>query len=322
MPTNRSQIIEYIEQGNIPPEKIEDALTAAQIYPDGKKWQSFIDQLLYWLGGLALAFSMMLFIAYNWGNIGRFAKFALVEGGLVLAIIAYARCDKQAISGKVSLLVATILIGVLLALYGQTYQTGADPWELFLIWAMLMLPLAIIGRFPAIWMIWVLLLNITIILYYHSMDDMLWVFLGQYTSAMIILWMTFSLNTLSFALWEFASKKQDWLKVQWAPRLLATASAISITLLVSISILTKRVSYEIPLLAWMLWLGALYFFYQKRTTSIFMLASGCLSGIFVVFSFIIKHNEPVFIFTAAIMIIGMGAGAVRWLNKIHQENQS
>jgi len=34
-------------------------------------------------------------------------------------------------------MVSTILVGVLLALVGQTYQTGADTWQLFFYWAIL-----------------------------------------------------------------------------------------------------------------------------------------------------------------------------------------
>ena len=40
MPTPRNLIIEYIEQGIIPAEKIPDALKAAKVIPDGNSWRT------------------------------------------------------------------------------------------------------------------------------------------------------------------------------------------------------------------------------------------------------------------------------------------
>ena len=91
MNSSRSQLIELIEQGAIPAGKIGDALIATKITPDGKAWHAFLDRLLLWLGGLALAFAVMFFVAYNWNDIGRLAKFGMVEIVIVLAITAYCR---------------------------------------------------------------------------------------------------------------------------------------------------------------------------------------------------------------------------------------
>ncbi len=50
------------------------------------------------------------------------------------------RLGPECTPGKAALLLATLLLGVFLALFGQTYQTGADPWQLFANWALLILP--------------------------------------------------------------------------------------------------------------------------------------------------------------------------------------
>ena len=50
---------------------------------------------------------------------------------------------------------ATILLGVLLATIGQVYQTGADAFELFVIWSLLALPWVLAGRSAAHWLVWV-----------------------------------------------------------------------------------------------------------------------------------------------------------------------
>ena len=52
------------------------------------------------------------------------------------------------------LVLAGLFLGALLALLGQIYQTGADTWELFAWWALLLLPWALAGASQALWLLW------------------------------------------------------------------------------------------------------------------------------------------------------------------------
>ena len=63
------------------------------------------------------------------------------------------------------LLIASIITGSLLALFGQIYQTGADTWQLFFAWAILITPWVVIARFPALWLLWLGLINAFLLLY-------------------------------------------------------------------------------------------------------------------------------------------------------------
>jgi uncharacterized membrane protein len=323
MISSRNQIIELIEQGAIPTDKVGAALTATKVAPDGKDWRTFIDHLLLWLGGLALAFAVMFFIAFNWDEIGRFAKFGLVEGLIVLAIVAYCKFDAHTVTSKVSLLVATILLGVLLALYGQTYQTGADPWQLFFNWALLMLPWALIGRFPAIWIVWVVLINTSIVLYHQTFRGALWM---MFDSEIGMLWMAFFFNTLALVIWEFLAERWSWLSERWAIRLVAVGSGLPVAWLALHSIFELREANDLSVLVWAIWLALIYFVYRRIRPDLFMLAGGCLSGITISVSFMGKHmlkngDAGAFLFLA-MLVIGMGAGAAFWLKNVHQEGQS
>lgn len=317
----RNQIIKLVEQGAIPAEKLGDALTAAKVTPNGNAWRTFIDHLLLWLGGLALAFAAMFFIAYNWNDIGRFAKFGMVEVLIVLAIVAYWKLGGHKVAGKVSLLVATIFLGVLLALYGQTYQTGADPWQLFFNWALLMLPWALIGRFPAIWIVWVVLINLSIVLYHQTFRGVFWFMFGSDTG---MLWLVFFFNTLALVAWEFLANIWRWLSERWAIRLLAVGSGVPMTGLVLHAIFDPGNINVFPGLVWAIWLAALYFVYRKIRPDLFMLAGGCLSGIVVLVTFLSKYmlKNPVGFLFLALLIIGMGTGAAVWLRNVHREWQS
>ena len=94
-----------------------------------------VDRLTLFAGTTALGAALIFFVAANWAAIGRFGKFALVEAVVIAAVGIYAALGPERASGKAALLVATLALGALLAFVGQTYQTGADTFELFSSWA-------------------------------------------------------------------------------------------------------------------------------------------------------------------------------------------
>lgn len=99
-----------------------------------------------------LGFGLILWIAAHWDHIGRPGRFTLVGGALALAIAA-SFVQKIRVP---ALLAAFLASGGLFALIGQTYQTGADPWQLFATWAALTLPWALAARHDALWFGWCL----------------------------------------------------------------------------------------------------------------------------------------------------------------------
>ena len=113
------------------------------------------------LGGLGVIF----WIAANWESLGRYGKFALLEG-LVLVMCAGAIWRPQA---KLPLsLIAMLATGGLFAYFGQTYQTGADPWQLFALWGALTLPLCLSVRHDVAWAPWALIVMTAISLWMQA----------------------------------------------------------------------------------------------------------------------------------------------------------
>ncbi|MCL1477646.1 MAG: DUF2157 domain-containing protein [Marinobacter sp.] len=90
--------------------------------------------------------------------------------------------------GKVALLSTGLLLGGLLALFGQTYQTGADPWQLFFVWMLLLTPFALIGRFAPLWVLWAVLVNLALTLYFQPTGRFSTEAYGQ------LLWVQFAAN--------------------------------------------------------------------------------------------------------------------------------
>ena len=117
--------------------------------------------------GAATLFGLgvIFWIAANWEQLGRFGKFALLQG-TVLAGCALAWA-KPAARAPAALL-ALLGIGGLFAYFGQTYQTGADPWQLFALWAALALPLCLAVRSDVLWAPWALIVATAISLWVHA----------------------------------------------------------------------------------------------------------------------------------------------------------
>lgn len=123
-------------------------------------WRRFLAQGLRGAGLGAVCAGVLFFVAANWQDYGVLGRFVLLQSALLMsAALALWRPPPQP-QGQAALLLATLLTGGLLALFGQSYQTGADLHELFFAWAMLSLPFALAGGSGSLWAFWWCVLNV------------------------------------------------------------------------------------------------------------------------------------------------------------------
>lgn len=201
MTQSRRTIEQLLSQGTLPIEKADTAALFLDVYPSKRTWLQFFDKALLVIGAVALVLSLVLFIAYNWLYMGKLAKFALVEGALVITIALYVALSfrrRFAFVRQLLLLIASIITGSLLALFGQVYQTGADTWQLFFGWAVLITPWVIIARFPALWLLWLGLIN-SVTLFY--IDTSLFFGIGYYYQDFWQFTVITVINVIAFYLW-------------------------------------------------------------------------------------------------------------------------
>jgi len=327
MASIRSELTGLIEQGAISPAEVARAVAQSGLYPTGRAWSVFLDRLLLWLGTLALVCGVLFFIAYNWAEMGRWLRFGLVQAALVIAIGVYVWCQQERQGQKktqakqpvarAALLAAALLLGVLLALFGQVYQTGADPWQLFFFWALLLLPWTLVARFDVLWVVWLGLLNLAWVLYWRTWGSALDVLLDSDISLLLGL---FVLNGVALVVWELGARRWHWLACGWAPRLLALAGGVPVSMLM-IALLDRGVT---PLmLVYPGWLAMLYAAYRHWRPDLFMLAGGCLSLIAVVTLFLAQEllwqaGAGAFLLLA-VVVLALGAVAVFWLRRLQLE---
>lgn len=123
------------------------------------------------LAAALLGLGVIFWIAANWESLGRFGRFALLQAVVVVACIgAILKAPARAPLG----LGALLATGGLFAYFGQTYQTGADPWQLFALWAALTLPLCLALRSDVAWAPWALVAMTGISLWVHAHLGHVW----------------------------------------------------------------------------------------------------------------------------------------------------
>ena len=214
---------------------LERGLRIATASPDRRAWLRFLSQALLVAGaGLVLA-GVISFVAYNWARVGRFGKFAVIEVAIVAAtLFAWKKLPKLA--GEVSLFGAAVHVGGLLAVFGQTYQTGADPYGLFATWLLIILPWVVAARWSATWLLALLLLDTSIVLYWAQVIG------TRDTAAM--LWLPVTIGAIHFAAlaaWEWQRRRaQPWLDERWAQRFVAVFALYAWWLVAAITVFTTE----------------------------------------------------------------------------------
>jgi len=324
---NRLILLEWAEQSRVDASKLPQAMQLGNVTPTSGDWRSFLDLLLLGLGGLLTVSGVIFFFAYNWDEIGRLSRFLLVQGLIIVTLAGVWYLGLEKITGKAALLGAGILVGVLLALVGQTYQTGADTYELFGVWCVLILPWAYLSRFDLMWLFCLLLLNVTVILYYRTFGGFFSVVLGIEQ----MLWVLFVINTGALLIWEWLVQTgtSSRRSVRWMTRLLATVSGALMTALAIFAVLgNESFAMLTGLLGWVLWMLIAYYWYRKVGLDVYVLAVGVLSLVAVtnvILSRILFESSSLggtgSFLLISLSVISLSALGAVWLKRVTGEGE-
>ena len=162
MPEERALLLRLAESGGLRRDQLAAASARAPLRPAPAEWGSALDRVFALGGALLLAAAVVFFIAYNWDAMHRFARLGLAIGVLAAFCGGALLARPAGVGWRAALFGACVSTGAVLALVGQTYQTGADVWELFAAWAVLMLPFAWVSRSTASWMLWLGVANLAL----------------------------------------------------------------------------------------------------------------------------------------------------------------
>ena len=343
----RRTIEQLLQQDILPLKNAEAAATHLEVYPSKRTWLDFFNKALLIIGAVALVLSLVFFIAYNWQNLGKIGKFALVEGALAITIALYVslsfRRQFQLIR-QLLLLIASIITGSLLALFGQIYQTGADTWQLFFAWALLISPWVVIARFPALWLLWLGLINAFLLLYLDVANLQFIKYSLQNISQVAILAL---FNFIAFYSWliGFDNKTSSSIpylfhrinvkkstaqinsaqtnsSLHWSTYVVGFLSTFFMTYLAIVTVFDNGNIWAtlIATIVWLGWCGFMLWQFYQRRLDLLMLTYLSFSIIIVVMFWVGKWLLDDFegggFLLLALLLIGMSSAAVVWLRKV------
>jgi len=178
----RSALDDLAGELNLSEPAVALALHLTGASPDARAWRAFTLHVLNGAGIGALGAGVIFFVAANWQDYGLLGRFAILQAALVVCVGLALWRPPPGASGRAALVLAVLLTGTLLALFGQSYQTGADLYELFFTWAALALAFALAGRSGAVWATWWIVLNVGLALYagLQDMNHFMWLWWSRF----------------------------------------------------------------------------------------------------------------------------------------------
>jgi uncharacterized membrane protein len=315
------------------------ALQLAELAPGRVDWLRYINHFLATIGALLMVAGVAAFFAWNWADLDYMVKFALIQAGIAGNALLAWRLGIDSMGGRAALFSSAFLVGILFAVFGQVYQTGADPYGLFIAWSILILPLAIIGRQVALWILFQTLLILALIMYWTQVIDPPngWWQLAQLLGPLVWLSSTlmdstlaslvFALNVVALIAWEYAvNRNVGWVQGRTFPRVVGFG-ALSNVLIPSVMFIigasfgdTIKLGFISPVLYVVASVVALYY-YQIRRPDLLMLTM-IVFGAILVFTTLIGRYMPMdtgSILILAILLIGQVAGAAYWLRHVSHQ---
>lgn len=277
-------------------------LSRQALYADKKQWNQFLSIFLLAVGvGFTVA-GIIFFFAYNWDELPKFAKLGIVEVLLIASVLLATFTRWNKLVKQILLTGATFLIGTLLAVFGQIYQTGADAYDLFLGWTLFTILWAVAIRFAPLWLTFIGLLCTTI-----------WLYNIQIASANS--WeMTLLANAVTW-ICALTTIITEWMSVKghldrnnrWFVSLLSLATIIHTSFLLMMAICEENAILSVPLISTLLLFSA-GLWYGWKIKSLFYLAIIPFAALMILLTTFISQSGlrdvQIFFYGGVIVITG------------------
>jgi len=126
-------------------------------------WGNWADRLSLVVGTVLVLAGVIFFFAFNWKDMAGWQKLGLVNLGLIVCIVGAVVRGLDRVAGQALAIAASFLVGAFMAVFGQIYQTGADAYQLFMMWSILILPWVLMSKSLAHWTLWLIVFNLYLV---------------------------------------------------------------------------------------------------------------------------------------------------------------
>ena len=324
-PVRTADVLRLAEAGVIAPEALGHALRLSGRAPTAAGWIRAIDRLFLGVGATLLLAGVICVVAYNWSGLGRWGRFGLAQLVLLAVVALAAFLGPGSRYGRLMLTAGIVLVGPLLALFGQTYQTGADLSTLFRSWAFLTLPWVFASCFAPAWLVWLVIAEGWLALHVEAFDLWWRIWFGFAPTWLL----AGALNAAALVAWEAAARQFAWMRGDDLPAVVGRSGPwlIAMALLGLLTgIVCARVVGEGPPgataapIAWFLVLAAGYRAYRVTRVDLVMLALGWISVTVVLFAVLLRFADrldtaPAMLVAAGMLVASSVLGR-QWLERV------
>lgn len=164
MKIQREDIHIISRHSNLTEQAVERVLKE-NVYNDKEMWKKFLRLFFITLGIGFTTAGIIFFFAYNWADLNKFIKLGLTEVLIIATTIIVLLPKIKSSTRNIILTGSSFLVGVLFAVFGQIYQTGADAYDFFLAWTLFITLWVVVSNFAPLWLLYIVLINTTFILY-------------------------------------------------------------------------------------------------------------------------------------------------------------
>ncbi|MEQ8673216.1 MAG: DUF2157 domain-containing protein [Aggregatilineales bacterium] len=263
------------DEGVLSLEAWERACAIAGHTPTVRDWRVMINRALLVVGIIFIIAGILFIGAYNATAPPPWVPLVGLQVAIVITTIATWFFGIEGLVGKMAMLVGSMLVGALLAVIGQEYQTGANAYEVFLIWAVLISGWVVYTRWGPLLLVWWVLMNLGLTAYWSQE----WGWSNEPILLALIV-----LNAVGLAIWEYGNQREvEWLEARWIPRLMALVTMgmeVYFMLLFMFSGYVEGVLYA-ALPTYGILLALLLYGYTHVERDLFMLALGGLSVVII-----------------------------------------
>lgn len=276
------------------------------VYSSKSGWQQFLRIMFLSLGAGFLLAGIIFFFAYNWDQLNKFVKLGIMEGLIILLTLTALLMRKNILLRKFLLTGASILVGVLFAIFGQVYQTGADAYDLFLNWTLCIFLWVLVADFAPLWLVWLILLNLTAQLYVQQ--------IRTYWPTMSLPIFIYSINVLSIVIALLLKHVRKAEIPSWFVIVLALGAVTISTISVSIGIFERNEPLFGVLMILVIVSYAAAIWYGYNYKSLFYLAlTGCSVIIIICAAILNATVEAGGILFVCLFIAGAITGLIKGL---------
>lgn len=313
---NAGQLFQWAQRRLLSTQQLADAAKISPLAPGNQQWLAYAGPVLLSGAVLLLCSALIFFFAHNWPQLHHLTKIAL-------ALLAVTSCAGLAyftapttLAHRAALLACSLCTGALLALIGQTYQTGADIWQLFASWAALITPLVLLSKSRGCYLLWFILLDVALWRYLNT-SRMLWWSEDEMSLQILALG-----NTLMLLFAEFVLPKLGLLSRQW----LVWFSAVCVLVLLTFGAVIGvwESSYRIMLAYYIIAALAIGLWYLWQRRDLLLVTLSLFSGIAVstaLLSKLLEHSDSLVLANViAIYVIGSSAAVALLIKRLRQES--